>query len=82
MLFKKTLAVFMALVMVLSCTAFAGAEAIDDEARKLEEIIDEVVETLPEEFQDKDFLISEGEAENGEDRALVAVEGGLFDHEE
>lgn len=45
MMFKKTLAVFMALVMVLGCTAFAGAETVQTtvDAEFLDNIAAEVI---------------------------------------
>ncbi len=70
---KKLLAIFMALIMVLGSTVMAGAEEVPAETARMNEIAEEVIETLPDDMQNKDFEIVEGE-DNGFSTALVATE--------
>ncbi len=70
---KKILAIFMALIMALGCTVMAGAETVDAETARMNEIAEEIIDTLPADMQGKDFEIVDGE-DDGFSTALMATE--------
>lgn len=82
---RKSISWALTLALLLSCTVFASAESFTVneyagdpvlrtmDAAKLDEAKEAVIATLPEDMQDKEFTLTSGGDETGENIALVST---------
>ena len=81
---RKSISWALTLALLLSCTVFASAESFTVneyagdpvlrtmDAAKLDEAKEAVIATLPEDMQDKEFTLTSGGDETGENISLIS----------